>query len=58
MADDDYGWQGWRTWFAWRPVRLLGGGLAWLTRIERRVFTHEPIWGGNPPDIHQYRRIR
>jgi hypothetical protein len=27
----------WETWFAWRPVRLLGGArFAWLRRISRR----------------------
>ena len=42
----------WSTWFAWRPVPLLGGGWAWLEYVER----HEDFdnsWGAVT-----YRRIR
>lgn len=28
----------WHSWYAWRPVRLLGGGWAWRERIERRQY--------------------
>ena len=27
----------WRNWFAWRPVKLVGGGrVAWLELVQRR----------------------
>lgn len=26
----------WKSWFAWRPVRLSTGAWRWLTVIERR----------------------
>jgi hypothetical protein len=27
---------GWQRWFAWRPVRLLGGHWTWLRYLNRR----------------------
>ncbi len=26
---------GWHEWFAWHPVALDSGGIAWLRRVER-----------------------
>lgn len=26
----------WNAWFAWHPVRLMDGRLAWLCEVQRR----------------------
>ena len=40
-------WHYWLPWFAWRPVRLRGGGWAWLTTVERRAETCSD-WDNGP----------
>ena len=35
--------QPWHPWFAWRPVRLEQGGLAWLRQTWRRRYL-PPAW--------------
>ena len=32
----------WRPWYAWRPVRLQDGRMAWLARVERRPASY--VW--------------
>lgn len=52
----------WRRWFAWRPVRLLDGRLAWLQVVEWRA-RDEVGWApvapfGPPPPFWEYREAR
>ena len=35
----------WHTWFAWLPVRLLDGRIAWLHVVERRFWGQCPSRG-------------
>jgi hypothetical protein len=34
--------RGWHDWFAWYPVRLEDGGMAWLHEIERKYYQKSP----------------
>jgi hypothetical protein len=33
----------WSRWFAWHPVRLEDGRMAWLEVVERQAFFHYDI---------------
>ena len=35
----------WAPWFAWHPVRTIGGRLVWLRRIERAWDKDLNWWG-------------
>jgi hypothetical protein len=34
----------WHHWFAWYPVKLLDGRVAWLETVERRESDVWPAW--------------
>jgi hypothetical protein len=39
--------QEWHTWFAWRPVVLSDGRIAWFHRIQRRWQHDDGNWAGD-----------
>jgi hypothetical protein len=43
MSSGLYEWtRSWRPWFAWRPVKLEDGRIAWLERVQK-----QPRWIGD-----------
>lgn len=45
----------WHSWFAWRPVGLIDGRLAWLEVVERCEIIP---WGLMPPRLYWSYRQR
>lgn len=45
----------WRPWFAWHPVRTLGGKLVWMKKVERYWNPKVDMWMIHPDDRGEYR---
>lgn len=45
--------QGWREWFAWRPV-LACGRIRWLSWIQCRYLWHDDMWEYVAGRSHDY----
>lgn len=47
----------WTRWFAWRPVELQRGGIAWLCFVECEQFKIDfaPYMLGSPHTVTHYR---
>lgn len=35
----------WHNWFAWYPVKISEHRLVWMTKIQQRVISYEPMYG-------------
>lgn len=48
----------WHSWFAWFPVPLVGGSIAWLETVQRRGgYDHRKNSGKAPPWRWEYRYL-
>ncbi len=44
----------WRPWFAWHPIRTLGGKLVWMKKVERYWNPMTNLQSVHPEDRGEY----